>query len=409
MDARAWSLVLSAALLMALSSGHRMTLGLFVSPLNAASGLGLAWLSLVLALAQVAVGLAQPAIGRLADRVGAARVVLVGALLLAPATALPAWSTSAGIVSLSLIAMAVASSAVGSNGLLMGEVNRAVPTARAGLAVGIVGAGASVGQLLLGPLTQLAIDHAGWRWALVLLGGFSLLALPLARPLRRSHGAAAQAQAALPLGPVLRDGRYWLVALSFGVCGFHVGFLSVHMPGVIERCGLPASLAGTWIAVAGLANVAGSLVMGAAMKRHNHATLLTLTYGLRAAGIAPLLAATPTAQGMLMFAAAMGATHMATLPPTVQLVLQRCGVQRLGTLFGVVMLVHQLGSFAGVWLGGWAAALTGSDRLLWWADIALALTAAALVQLGSGRHPRLFRGACDAHRVGSNVLESGQR
>jgi MFS family permease len=132
MNARAWSLVLSAAALMALSAGHRMALGLFVSPLNTASGLGLASLSLVLAVAQAAVGLAQPAIGRLADRVGAARVVLAGALLLAPAAALLAWRPGALVVSLSLVAMAVAASAVGSKGPLLGEVNRGVPPARAG-------------------------------------------------------------------------------------------------------------------------------------------------------------------------------------------------------------------------------------------------------------------------------------
>jgi predicted MFS family arabinose efflux permease len=284
------------------------------------------------------------------------------------------------VVSLSLVAVAV-----GSNGLLLGEVNRGVPPARAGVAVGVVGAGASVGQLVPGPLTQLAIDHAGWRATLELLGLLGLLALPLVRPLRRD-AAKPQPAPPQPLGDAWRDARLRQLALSFGVCGFHVGFLSVHMPGVIARCGLPPSLAGTWIAVAGMGNIAGSLVMGTAMKRHDHARLLALSYALRAAAIAPLLVFAPGPMGMLVFAAAMGATHMATLPPTVQLVVRRCGVQRLGALFGVVMFVHQLGSFAGVWFGGWAAAATGSDRLMWTADIALALLAATLVHLGKERH-----------------------
>jgi len=175
------------------------------------------------------------------------------------------------------------------------------------------------------------------------------------------------------------EGPFWRVALSFGVCGFHVAFLGVHMPGVIERCGLPASLAGTWIAVAGAANIAGSVAMGFALKRGDAAVLLAATYLVRAAGVAAVVLLPATPAVMIGFAIVMGASHMATLPPTSQLVSRQHGVQRMGTLFGVVMLVHQVGSFAGIWLGGWAAEATGSDRLLWSVDIALAIAAALLV------------------------------
>jgi predicted MFS family arabinose efflux permease len=143
---------------------------------------------------------------------------------------------------------------------------------------------------------------------------------------------------------VLREWRFWRVALGFGVCGFHVAFLAAHMPGVIERCGLLCGL-----------------------------------YAARALSVASLLALPATPWVMLGFAVVMGATHMATLPPTTQLVSRQHGVQRLGTLIGFVMLVHQVGSFAGIWLGGWAAEATGSDRLMWCVDAALALCAAALV------------------------------
>jgi predicted MFS family arabinose efflux permease len=178
---------------------------------------------------------------------------------------------------------------------------------------------------------------------------------------------------------VLRDGRFWRVAGSFGVCGFHVAFLAVHMPGVIERCGLPASLAGSWIAVAVAANIAGSLAVGAPLRRHDAGRLLVALYGGRALGIAMLLVLPVSTALMLAYAVVMGASHLATLPPTSQLVARHHGVERLGTLFGVVMLVHQLGSFAGIWLGGWLAHRSGDDRTLWLVDIALALGAAALV------------------------------
>lgn len=380
MSAYAWTVTLAAAGLMGLVVGGRSAFGLFVSPLNSASGIGLAALSFALALGQLAIGLAQPFIGALSDRWGAARVVVVGAILLVATTALPALWPVASVVGLSVVASAVAGSAVGSNSLLVGEVNRVVPAARAGLAVGIVGAGASIGQLVLGPAIQAVIDDRGWIVALAALAALGLIALPLAGALGKCGPSTTDPVAARePVADALRDGRFWRVALSFGVCGFHICFLAAHMPGVIERCGLPASLAGAWIAVAGAANIAGSIAIGLAMRRFDAAWLLVGVYLTRALGIAVLLALPATPAALLGFGAVMGATHMATLPPTSQLIARQHGVARLGTLFGVVMLVHQAGGFAGIWFGGWAAEATGNDVLLWSIDIALAVAAALLV------------------------------
>ena len=150
MNARAWSVTLAAAALMALVVGGRSGFGLFVSPLNSASGIGLATLSLSLALGQLGIGVAQPWVGALADRVGAARLIVIGAALLALTTVLPVWSTLPAVVGASAALSTVAGSAVASNGLLIGEVTRAVPPARSGFAVGLVGAGTSAGLLLLG-------------------------------------------------------------------------------------------------------------------------------------------------------------------------------------------------------------------------------------------------------------------
>jgi predicted MFS family arabinose efflux permease len=377
MNSTAWRVTLAAAALTALVAGGRSAFGLFVSPLNTASGIGLASFSLALALGQLALGLTQPLIGAVVDRHGAARVVAWGALALAVATALPTAWPLPWLVSLSMVAVAVAGSAVASNGLLVGEIGRAVSPARSGLAMGVLGAGASAGPLLLGPFTQWAIDARGWAWALAATALLSLLAWPLAAalPARKARTVATSSQ---PVADVLREWRFWRLALSFGVCGFHVAFLTAHMPGVIERCGLPASLAGTWIGVAGAGNLAGSLLMGLALRRGDPARWLAAMYLLRAASIALLLLAPVSVELMLGFALLMGASHMATLPPTSALVARQHGVARLGTLFGVVMLVHQVGSFAGIWFGGWAAERTGSDTLLWTLDIALALGAAGL-------------------------------
>lgn len=392
MDTRAWRVTLAAAALMALVAGGRQASGLFVSPLNGASGIGLANLSFALALGQLGIGLVQPLVGAIVDRAGAARVVAVGAALLALATALPAWWAMPAVVGASMVAGAVVGSAVGSNGLLIGEVGRAVPPARAGLAFGIVGAGTSIGLLVLGPATQWAIAAQGWRWALLATAALSLVAWPLAVLLRRPRGAPVP-RPRQPVAEVLRDAGFWRIAASFGVCGFHVCFIAVHMPGVIERCGLPSTLAGPWVALFGAANLAGSVLMGLALKRGDPARLLAATYAVRAAGIGALLVLPATPALLVAFALVMGASFMATLPPTSQLVARAYGTARLGTLFGVVMLVHQLGGFAGIWLGGVLAEATGDDRALWCVALGLALLAVVLVRPWRPTPAAAFAGA----------------
>jgi len=382
MNTLAWRLTLAATALMALVMGSRSAFGLFVSPLNTATGIGLAGISLAAAMAQLGLGIGQPLVGRLAERHGATRVIRVGAWLLAGTTAAVVLADSTGMLALVLCAGALAGAAVGSNALLVGEIGRRLPESQRGLAVGIVGAGGSAGQLLLGPATQWTIDAHGWVVAMLATALLFLLAWPLAGafrgPVAASDTTAARA-AAVTLRDALRQARFWRIAIAFGVCGFHIGFLGMHMPGVIERCGLPASLSGTWLAVLGAANVAGSVGVGFALRRWRPAPLLVGLYTMRALSVAALLVLPATTEVLLGFAVVAGLSYMAVLPPIAQLLGRHFGVQRLGTLFGVVMLVHQAGGFAGIWLGGWAAVATGSDRLLWGVDIALALLAVALL------------------------------
>ena len=382
MNTRAWRLTLAATALMALVMGSRSAFGLFVSPLNTATGIGLAGISLAAAVAQLGLGVGQPLVGQLAERHGATTVIRVGTWLLAATTAAIVFADSLVMLAAVLCAGALAGAAVGSNALLIGEVGRRLPEAQRGLAVGIVGAGGSAGQLLLSPATQWAIDVHGWIVAMLATALMMLLAWPLAGAFR-GPAPAPDTVSARPDAGTLRDAlrqeRFWGIAVAFGVCGFHIGFLSMHMPGVIERCGLPSSLSGTWLAVLGAANVAGSVGVGFALRRWQPAPLLVVLYTMRALSVAALLVLPPKREVLLGFAVVAGLSYMAVLPPISQLLARHFGVQRLGTLFGVVMLVHQVGSFAGIWLGGWAAGATGSDRLLWMVDIALALLAMALL------------------------------
>jgi predicted MFS family arabinose efflux permease len=378
MNPAAWRVTLAATALMALVMGARSAFGLFVSPLNTATGLGLAGISLAAAVAQLGLGAGQPLVGWLAERHGALRVIRAGALLLAVATAAIAWAGSVAMLTALLLAVALAGSATGSNALLIGELGRRLTPAQQGLAVGLVGAGGSAGQLLLAPATQWGITQHGWFWALMGTAAISLLAWPLAGAFRHAPPRAA-GSSSTPVADALRNRRFWAVTGAFTICGFHVGFLTMHLPGAVERCGLPSTLAGPALALMGAANIAGSLAVGWALKRHDAAALLALLYLLRAASVAALLAMPATSWAMLGFALLAGATYMAVLPPTAQRIAQDFGAQRLGTLFGIVMVLHQVGGFAGVWLGGWLANRHGSDTAFWALDLALALLAAVLV------------------------------
>lgn len=251
----------AAALLMAITMGSRSSFGLFVSPINTATGLGLVTISFAAALNHLLWGLAQPVVGVVADRFGAARVIVAGGLLLAAGTALiPFADSGAGLVAgFSLIA--IAGAAAGGNGLLLGEVSRRVSAERRGLALGIVGAGGSAGQLVLGPSTQGMISAAGWSGAMFGLAALALFAIPLALAFRRPQPAAhvqvAREDSPQAVGAALRSPAFWCIAGGFLVCGFHVSFLLSHMPGVIALCGLPETLSGYWLGLVGLCNIVG--------------------------------------------------------------------------------------------------------------------------------------------------------
>ena len=401
--AAVWRLTGAATGLTALISGSRAAFGMFLSPLNSATGLGMAAIGLAAAFGQLAAGLALPAVETLARRFGPARVITAGACLLAASTALLVLVHSLIALVFLMLVVFAAGTAVASNALLVGEVSRRTRADERGLAAGVIGAGGPAGQLLLAPLVTFAIALQGWIAALCALGAIALLALPLARSFTARRVRAVGTSCLFAGGESLRDVRFWLIAGSFAICGFHVAFLTVHMPGVIERCGLPASFTGLWLVLAGAANVAGSVGIGFLMKRFASAPLLALVYGMRAVAIAAFLLL-PSGSGVLLgFALAMGFTYVATMPPTAELLARGFGVERLSGLLGAAMLVHQVGGFFGAWLGGVAVEHSGSYAPLWIADIALAAIAAAL-QLVLMRVLRVPQPAPSAARFGRQAF-----
>jgi predicted MFS family arabinose efflux permease len=178
----------------------------------------------------------------------------------------------------------------------------------------------------------------------------------------------------------LRDRSYLCLHAGFFTCGFHIAFLVTHLPGEVGLCGLPASVSAAALALIGLFNIAGSLSAGMLASRYRMKSLLALMYASRAVIILIYLAAPKTAMTFYVFAAALGFTWLATVPPTAGLVAKLFGVRYLATLFGLTLLSHQVGGFFGAWLGGLAFVKFGNYNWMWYVDIALAL-AAALVNL----------------------------
>ena len=381
------AVALAAGAVFALGLGVRQSQALFISPINSATGIGYAAISLAFAVGQLMWGVAMPVAGALADRTGPRPVMLGGAALVALATALTplAHSTAALIVLIGVLA-ACGSAAIGP-GLLISASARWIPEAKRNIVNGIVNAGGSFGQFTVIPLAQLFIGLAGWQPALVILGAVSLAAVPLVLWITAGHAAAAETKAAALGGPsslrqafaqAVRDPSFLLLTAGFFTCGFHVAFIGTHLPGVVKLCGLPPAVSAWSLAVIGLFNIFGSLWIGRVITGRRLKIALAWIYFARAMLILAFFFAPKTTLTFLLFAAGIGFSYLSTVPPTIGLVVKFYGVRYMATLFGVVMLSHQVGGFLGAWLGGKAFEASGNYDWMWWADIALCLFAAAV-------------------------------
>jgi MFS family permease len=367
--------------------GARQSLGLFVSPLNTATGLGIATISLALAVAQLMWGVVQPFAGALADRYGPARVLGGGLVVLAVGTALtPFMTTGLGLV-ISLGLLSAIGSGAGSFSVLLGAAAKRVAADKRGKAAGIINAGGSFGQFVFAPLAQGLIQMIGWMGALWSLAAITLAALPLVRVVRAdrpvSQAAAAPSAPPAPWRAVkdsVRNPSYLLLHLGFFTCGFHIAFLVTHLPGEVNLCGLPPSVASWSLALIGLSNIVGSLLAGTATERFRSKYILALMYGSRALLIGWYLLSPKTEWTFYLFAVGLGLTWLATVPPTAAIVGKLFGIRYLATLFGLTLLSHQIGGFLGAYLGGISIVRTGDYHWMWYADMALA-AAAAIVNL----------------------------
>jgi MFS family permease len=381
-----WLVLLAAAGTFALTMGARQSMGLFLPALNTSTGLGLGSISLAFAFGQLWWGLTQPFAGAMADKYGAGRVLVIGVVLLAIGTFITPYMTSTLGLILAIGVLASGGSGMAGPAVLMSASMRMIVPERRGIATGIVNAGGSFGQFATAPIAAALIVGMGWASAMQVLAVMVLLCLPAAWVLRGTQAQAAAAGAAAPVGAraavaaALRHPGYLMLGAGFFVCGFHVAFLAVHLPGVVEACGLPTQWGGWALAMLGLFNIVGSLAVGWAMGRWRMKSLLSMIYAVRGLAVLVFLLAPKTGPVVLAFAAVMGLTYLSTVPPTAGLVAKFFGPANMATLFGVVMLTHQVGAFFGSWLGGKVFEITGAYDWVWYIDIVLAV-GAALVHL----------------------------
>lgn len=387
----AWLLILAASAILMITMGARLVTGLFMSPINTTTGLGIASISLALAVGQFMWGASQPLFGAVADKYGSVPVIILGAFMLAGGMALTPLVSSQWGLMLTMGFLSAAGAGAGSFSILIGATAQRLPAERRAFAAGFINAGGSFGQFVFAPLMQAIISSAGWVSAMLTMAATTLLTIPLAWPLRRTAGAAkaGAGPAPKPAAPpgiglgaqlkiALRDRNYLFLHAGFFTCGFHIAFLVTHLPGEVALCNLPVSVSATALALIGLFNIAGSLTIGALSSRYRMKSLLAIVYGSRALIIAIYVVAPKTALTFYLLAAVLGFTWLATVPPTAGLVGKLFGMRYLSTLFGLTLLSHQVGGFFGAWLGGLAFVQFGDYSWMWYADIVLAIGAALI-------------------------------
>ena len=382
--------IIAGCLIGMIGFGVRSIFGLFLTPMTLAHDWSRETFALAMAIQNLLWGIGLPFAGALADRFGP-RYVLVGGSVV---YSLGVWGMAlardtfvlhltAGLV----VGTGVAFTAFS---LAMVAIARAVGPDRRSLALGLGTAAGSFGQVVFSPLGQGFIGAFGWHQALILLAMISLLILPLAFLVPNTTTAKGEASTEQTIGEALAEARrhkgYLLLTAGFFACGFHVAFITVHFPAFVQDLGLAAVVGAVSISLIGIFNILGSFGSGIYGQRWSKKSGLAGLYTLRSVVTLAMLLAPKTELNIYVFAAAMGVLWLATVPLTSGIVERVFGVRYLATLFGIVFLSHQVGSFIGVWLGGFVFDRTGAYDLMWWLVIVVNLGAAA-VHVPIDEHP----------------------
>lgn len=365
-----------------ISFGGRSTFGLFTLPITGDLGFSRETYGLAMAIQNLVWGLAQPIAGGFADKYGTGRVLAAGAIFYAAGLIGMVYSGTSELFYLTAGVLVGIGIATASFGIVMAAFGRAVPPEKRSFIFGLATAASSLGQFVFAPLGQAFISSFGWQTALIYIAALVLLIVPLALALRGKSGGVQKGEADLKFMQALAQawghGSYKLLVIGFFVCGFHLAFVTVHMPAYLVLCGLSPEIGSWTIAVIGLFNVVGSLLAGYLGGKLPKQMLLATIYFLRAIATAAFLIIPISPASAIIYGAALGLVWLATVPLTAGLVSMFFGPRYMGMLYGVAFLSHQVGSFIGVWLGGYVFDATGSYDLVWYLGILLGLMSAAI-------------------------------
>lgn len=377
-----WLIVMAAGALMGLALGIRHVHGLLLQPVVLDRGWTREVFSLSFAVQNLVWGLAQPFAGMAADRHGAFKVLVAGALLYIAGLVLMTFASTPTTFIIGdglLVGLGLSGTAFA---VVYGALSRLFPAQRRGWALGLAGAVGGLGQFLLVPATQSLLSTLPWQSVALALAVLMLLALPLSLALRGDVQAAAAANQQQTLADALREAfshrGFWLLNLGFLACGFQLAFIGAHLPSYLLDRGLGLREAGACLAIIALANVLGTWLCTWAGEWMRRKYALSLLYLARSAAMAVFILMPLSVASAWLFSFLMGLMWLGTVPLTSGLLAQVFGVRYLSTLFGFVFVGHQIGGFLGSWLGGAVFVATGSYDALWYGAIAIGLVAALL-------------------------------
>ncbi|MDQ3557899.1 MAG: MFS transporter [Pseudomonadota bacterium] len=372
--------IVAGCLIALLSFGPRSVMGLFLAPMTEARDWSRETFALAIAIQNIMWGIGQPVAGAIADRYGPARVLAGGGLVYAAGLAVMSWAPTALWLHLSAGLMMGLGLAAASFSIVLAAFGKRVPAEKRSMVFGIGTAAGSMGQFLFAPLGQTLIQSIGWAQALAVLAAM-MLAIPLlavvfAGPSAAETQTMRQQSLGQALGEAFAHRSYLLLTAGFFVCGFHLAFVTTHLPPYIVDQGLDPRIGAWSLALIGLFNVIGSLASGWIGQTYSKPIFLALIYLARAVLITAFVLLPTTPASVLVFAAILGLLWLSTVPPTSGLVAIMFGPKYMATLMGIVFFSHQVGAFLGVWLGGRLYDETGSYDVVWWLGVALGVFAA---------------------------------
>ena len=377
-----WAIIICGCLIALFTFGGRSTMGFFQIPMIEERGWDRSTFGLAIAIQNLVWGLGQPVFGAISYKFGTWRVLAFGGIVYAAGMIGMAYAESSLMLHVTAGVMIGLGIAAGSFAIVMAAFARRVSAERRMLVFGIGTAAGSAGMAAFSPISVGLIGALGWQDSLVWMGAAMLIIPLLAIPLTGNSGASNLTQAEMDqtIGQALREAfghqSYLLLTAGFFVCGFQVAFITAHFPAYINDIGIDARYAGIAMMLIGALNIVGSLGSGIIGQRYSKPIFLALIYIGRSIAVTAFLLLPQTPASVLIFASVMGVLWLSTVPPTNALVATMFGTRYLGMLGGIVFLSHQVGSFLGVWMGGFLYDIYGSFEPVWWFGVALGLFAA---------------------------------